>query len=327
MNIKIGSTIRHLRSKAGITQESLASHLGISVQAVSRWESGACYPDLEFIPAIAAYFGVSTDLLLGVDALHTKEAVEACRLAWTKAFKNAEHERALEIVNRALLAMPTNYELMLMKGKSLFTLAAMAEEAGDGEGMQAYFGEVADYLYAILRGCNDGTVRFEALQWVFMMEYYKGNMAKTTELIAEFPAVNCTKNAMLYRFPSDPSKAVEYARTYLQELFFEFLYCARELSKNQALCDADRIQLLEGMLSLLPTVIGGEVYGEFEFMLDPIYQDLFELTGNEAYGAEVGLHEQKYADLPEEFVYRSVFLDGVVFDHKNAIHSLDGTDQ
>lgn len=56
MNIKIGKKIKFLRKKAGITQERFAEYLGITPQAVSRWESENCYPDIECLPGIADFF-------------------------------------------------------------------------------------------------------------------------------------------------------------------------------------------------------------------------------------------------------------------------------
>lgn len=55
-NINIGNKIRELRKKKGITQEVLASVLSVSPQAVSKWESGLTYPDMEMMPVIAGYF-------------------------------------------------------------------------------------------------------------------------------------------------------------------------------------------------------------------------------------------------------------------------------
>ena len=54
MQLKFGENLRALRQNAGITQDRLAEYLGITSQAVSRWESGICYPDLEFLPGIAS---------------------------------------------------------------------------------------------------------------------------------------------------------------------------------------------------------------------------------------------------------------------------------
>lgn len=62
--LPIAEKIRLLRKERGITQDELAAVLRVSFQSVSRWENGQTYPDIELIPKIAAYFGVTTDELL-----------------------------------------------------------------------------------------------------------------------------------------------------------------------------------------------------------------------------------------------------------------------
>ena len=76
MQLHIGETIKHLRKEREITQEEFAEVLGVSCQSVSRWENQQCYPDIELIPVIAAFFGISTDKLLGLDETAEQEAVE-----------------------------------------------------------------------------------------------------------------------------------------------------------------------------------------------------------------------------------------------------------
>jgi len=65
MQLNLGTKIRELRRRDERTQDNLAEALGVTAQAVSRWESGGSYPDMEMIPAIANYFHVSIDELFG----------------------------------------------------------------------------------------------------------------------------------------------------------------------------------------------------------------------------------------------------------------------
>lgn len=61
MNIKIGAKIKSLRKRDGVTQEKLADALGVTAQAVSKWESEIGYPDLEYLTPIANFFNITID--------------------------------------------------------------------------------------------------------------------------------------------------------------------------------------------------------------------------------------------------------------------------
>ena len=63
--IKLHEQISFLRKQKGLTQEQLANALGVTNQSVSKWESGQCCPDIQLLPAIAKFFEVSVDELLG----------------------------------------------------------------------------------------------------------------------------------------------------------------------------------------------------------------------------------------------------------------------
>ena len=64
MQIKIGKVIQCLRKERNLTQEQLAKFIGVSTPAVSKWESGNSYPDIELVPLLADFFNVSIDKLL-----------------------------------------------------------------------------------------------------------------------------------------------------------------------------------------------------------------------------------------------------------------------
>jgi len=64
--MEIGNQIKALRLRRGITQDALAQHLGVTAQAVSKWERGAATPDIGMLPGISAYFGVTIDELFAL---------------------------------------------------------------------------------------------------------------------------------------------------------------------------------------------------------------------------------------------------------------------
>lgn len=67
MNNYLSENIKNLRRKKGITQEELSNYLNISFQTISKWERGESLPDINMVIALANYFDVSTDELLGMD--------------------------------------------------------------------------------------------------------------------------------------------------------------------------------------------------------------------------------------------------------------------
>ena len=93
--------LRELRKASGMTQEQLAAEFGVSVQAVSKWETAASYPDIELMPRIADLFGVSLDELLrdvknekNIDAgeeIHT-DAEQQCDAACNPESAEVEYE-------------------------------------------------------------------------------------------------------------------------------------------------------------------------------------------------------------------------------------------
>lgn len=63
MEIKINEVIRNKRKQADISQEIFAEAMGVSVQAVSKWETGMSFPDITMLPKIAEYFSICIDEL------------------------------------------------------------------------------------------------------------------------------------------------------------------------------------------------------------------------------------------------------------------------
>ena len=110
--IKTSEQIGFLRRQKGITQEVLARHLGVTNQTISKWESGQCCPDIQFLPQLADYFGVSVDELLG----HTPNtSLEALCLSLKKYFSNLPEEECIDQAYR--LAAQLHETVMTGGGK------------------------------------------------------------------------------------------------------------------------------------------------------------------------------------------------------------------
>ena len=98
MKETMGQIIRRLRKERNLTQEELAEQLGVTFQAVSKWENDSGMPDISQVVPIAHVFGVSTDVLFGTFGTNDMEEV------W-KIVNNAQ----------ALLSRPLTSESIFQK--------------------------------------------------------------------------------------------------------------------------------------------------------------------------------------------------------------------
>ena len=111
MKIRFGEILKDLRRKNDITQEELADILDVTSQSVSRWEKGACYPDMELLPAIANYFNVTVDDLLGMNEIRSRERLNAIFTEALNLERENKYEDAVGVFRAALKNFPDNIAL------------------------------------------------------------------------------------------------------------------------------------------------------------------------------------------------------------------------
>ena len=121
MNLNFGVNLKALRRERNMTQEELAEALGLSVQAISRYETDAAYPDIEMLPVIAGFFGVTVDSILGVSA----KMREARRWEYVTRYRAVKGTEAkLEVLNKWRTEFPDDWEAVC------HTLVALGEVTG-----------------------------------------------------------------------------------------------------------------------------------------------------------------------------------------------------
>ena len=105
--IKLGEKIKSLRKQKNISQEVFATYLGVSFQAVSKWENGNTMPDVTMIPAIASFFSVSTDELFDFNLFETEKQVDTiCYEAYK--YRVSDPARSERILREGLQRFPGN---------------------------------------------------------------------------------------------------------------------------------------------------------------------------------------------------------------------------
>lgn len=185
MNIKLGEKIRTLRKGKNISQEVLANYLGVTFQAVSKWEKGETLPDVTMIPAIACFFEVSTDELFDFNRLETEQKVlQACReIAYWRNDRPEEAEKAY----RDLLTQYPGNEIIL--ANLLYVLQNLEKHQ-----------ELIQLCKTVIEGAKYEDIRYDAAR--ILAETYKqtGEYAlcrQTIDLIPEFFFSHLEEEALL----------------------------------------------------------------------------------------------------------------------------------
>lgn len=81
-DMEIGERLQQLRKEKGISQEKLAEQLHVTRQAVSKWETGQSYPDLDNLGALCKLYGVTADYILHGEDTKTQKKLFHKKVKW-----------------------------------------------------------------------------------------------------------------------------------------------------------------------------------------------------------------------------------------------------
>ena len=188
MTNKIGEKIKNLRKKSNVTQEKFADYLGITFQAVSRWECGDAYPDLEILPSIANYFNVTTDELLGVDIINKQEKIDEIQKQVSENFSKGFIDENIVILRNAVNEFPNDYDLLSNLAFYLWT---------GGKNDVETIKESISINERILNDCTDDHIRYGVMQKLAYSYNNIGEKEKAIEVANKLPYTPLTSNMLL----------------------------------------------------------------------------------------------------------------------------------
>ena len=158
MELMIAEKIKKYRRERDLTQEALASVLGVSFQSVSKWETGDGYPDITLLPSIANYFGITVDELIGNDEISAKDDVQK---NYFDVVNKLSHDERLELALKYNKKYPRNWHIA----------ASLMKEISHHH--RDKLGEYKEMLYVLcermLKECTDSVMRRSAVASICMI--------------------------------------------------------------------------------------------------------------------------------------------------------------
>lgn len=131
--INIAKKLVTKRREKGLTQEDIAVYIGVSKASVSKWETGQSYPDITFLPQLAAYFNISIDELMGYEPQMNKEDIKKMYHRLSSSFANIPFDLVLaecrDLIKKYYSCFPLLVQMVIL----LINHHMLAEEKKEQE--------------------------------------------------------------------------------------------------------------------------------------------------------------------------------------------------
>lgn len=114
--INLSKILVRKRKEKNITQEDLARYIGVSKASVSKWETGQSYPDITFLPQLAAYFNISIDELIGYEPQMCKQDIRKLYHRLRNAFATRPFDEVMEECNQVIKKYYSCFPLLHQMG-------------------------------------------------------------------------------------------------------------------------------------------------------------------------------------------------------------------
>ena len=232
MQIKLGEQLRELRRRSGSTQEDLAQAFGVTAQAVSRWETGSCYPDIELIPSLANYYGVSIDELFGYQNERAKKVDELVeRIRAMNRQNNGQDvcmDACIQLAREAMMEFPGNEKIMLCLASALYNAGYVRygeHHLTDEEGYDRYdvqrhrsyaeWQEAVKLYEKLLTTLPDGDMRHQAVQELVQLYANLGEAEKAAAVADTAPKLTCSREFLRLKACDGRGRAEAYGEALL----------------------------------------------------------------------------------------------------------------
>lgn len=340
MKIEIGEKIRELRRRDGRTQEDLAEALGVTCQAVSRWEASGGYPDMEMIPAIANYFGVNIDALFGFESNRDRKIEEIIARVDAYGLKGRSDDKwvedCLEILREGLAEYPQDEKLLIK-------LADTLSEAGwrrhcewlyyDEEGYirhdydrhrkNEYWTEAVKICEKLAESAKDNRIVAKAISILVLLYRNFGENDKAVMYAGRMTELKNSRELLLAAATDGREEAkyigdalLKMADKFAEQLVYGLITCIHHYDSDMP------IEKVKGAISLFHLLCDDGNFGEYNDRLISLYLYLSRLQWERGYHDDAfesldrALDHAKALDAIEdgrEYSYTAPLLSGITF--------------
>lgn len=273
MQLDLGTKIRQLRRRDGRTQENLAEALGVTSQAVSRWESCGSYPDMNLLPSIANYFGVTIDTLFGYNSDRTQKIDSLVSriqdlMPWANQAMDSTADKCIALAREALIEFPGNEKLMLCLASALYQAGYVRygeHHLTDNEGYGIYdttrhrtYGEWREAIpiyEKVLATLPAGDLRNKAVSELSQLYLNTGDYGRSLALAESAPDLFGSKEILLLNACDGRKQAQAYSKAILCLIHTCAELMVRSVIQNgENLTSGEKVQCIQNAIGLFANI-------------------------------------------------------------------------
>lgn len=191
MKETMGQIIRRLRKERNLTQDELAEQLGVTSQAISKWENDTGMPDISQVIPLATVFNVSTDVLFGIsgrnDAEEVKKIIERAQSKITYPASRECVKAWYDELQKGLEDYPGNTVLLAYSLEAGISLAYPENDVYDAENGEAIYKECVRQANIVIKYGKNTTNILRAHMIMVLLHSAYGNIEAAEAHAKEFP--------------------------------------------------------------------------------------------------------------------------------------------
>ena len=269
MQHSIGKTIKELRKSRNLTQEELAEKIGVTAQAVSKWENESGMPDLSQIVPLAHVFGVSADTILGTGDIKKNEDIsEIMRRAQSKITFPLTIEcltAKYNVLLEGLKIYPNNFTLILQCMELEISLAYPQTPTYDEKNARALYESCEKHANTIFSYDDNVNRILRARMIMLMLHSANGNFAEARRQAEKFPSrvdFNVHKMYSIHaHWQKDYQAEITSYHFYIMNILWALMQGSIFLAKAYDLVEEPEkaMDIYERLIGILDIVFKGEI--------------------------------------------------------------------
>ena len=307
--LNLAENLIRLRREKEVTQEEVASFIGVTKASVSKWETKQSLPDILLLPVLASYYGVTVDELLGYKPQLGKEQIQKSYHDLAAEFAEKPFEEVMDASRKLVKKYYSCYSFLLQISILWLNHYTFAE---DPKSQMGILDETVELCTHIIENCKDISICNDATVLKAIMDLQRGRPQEALDLVEDmlspYRLASQSSGILIqaYQMVGDMDKAVSYTQI---SMFLHLLSLVEGATQYIAFRAQDKesceetIRRMDGLIEL--------------FQLERLHQNIAAV-----YHYQVAVYQCQQEDIEGVFARLKRFVEIIcdLLDHEAALH-------